>query len=266
MKTIEYLKSYDSIYIPFLGPSNAGKTTLINGIIGKEILPTGMNECTKRGIIINYWNRDDIIIGKANFKEEQFYGHTYCYFEHKNIIWKGIEQVRETLNGLNYNFTNKREDFFYYVTTRIKLFDDLGFDDDYKNMIYLIDFPGYGTNNIYEKEIYNKVMSICNCFVFVIRNSLIKVKMNHTILNSIFTQAKEQKKKSSSQFVNSCLFVFNNDNPKSTTEKNIEKAKKDIQEIINGEDKDNIKVCFFNAKFYLNFYSINNYYFNLYFL
>ena len=265
-KKNRYLKTYDALYIPFLGPSNAGKTTLINGIIGNDILPSAMNECTKRGIIINYWNRDDIIIGKTNFKEENINGHSFYSFERNNIIGRGLEQVKETLNGLNYEFTDKSEDFFYYITTRIKLFDDLELDDNYKKMTYLIDFPGYGTNNIYEKEIYNKAMSICNCFVFVVRNSLIKEKTNQKFLNSIFTQAKEQKKKSSSQFANSCLFIFNNDNLKETTEKDIEKAKKDIKEIIDGVDEDNIRVCFFNAKYYLNFCSINNNYFNLKFL
>ena len=263
LKTIEYLKTYDSVYIPFLGPSNAGKTTLINGIIGKDILPTGMNECTKRGIIINYCNSDEITIGKACFKEKTISGHLFYSFEKQNIIGKGIVQVKETLNGLNYQFSDKKEDFFYYITTRIKLFEELGFDDDYKNKINLIDFPGYGTKNIYEKEIYNKVMSICNSFIFVVRNSLIKEKMNKDKINSIFTQAKEQKKKSSQQFANSCLFIFNNDNSSSTTEKDIERAKKDIQDIINGVDRTHIKVCFFNAKFYSNFSSINNYFFNL---
>ena len=263
LKTIGYLKTYDSIYIPFLGPSNAGKTTLIKGIIGKDILPININECTKRGIIINYCNNDEIIIGKAKFNEEIVSGHLFYSFEKKNIIGRGIEQVKETLNGLNYQFSDKKEDFFYYITTRIKLFEDLGFDDDYKNMINLIDFPGYGTKNIYEKEIYNKVMSICNSFIFVVRNSLIKEKMNKTKLNSIFTQAKEQKKKSSSQFANSCLFIFNNDNSSSITEKDIERAKKDIREIINGVDYDHIKVCFFNAKYYSNFCSIKDYFFNL---
>ena len=263
LKTIEYLKTYDSVYIPFLGPSNAGKTTLLNGIIGEDILPTGMNECTKRGIIINYCNSDEITIGKAYFKEKTVLGHLFYSFEKQNIIGKGIDQVKETLNGLNYQFSDKKEDFFYYITTRIKLFEELGLDEDYKNTINLIDFPGYGTKNIYEKEIYNKVMSICNSFIFVVRNSLIKENINKDIMNSIFTQAKEQKKKSSQQFANSCLFIFNNDNSSSTSEKDIERAKKDIKEILNGVDKDYIKVCFFNAKFYSNFSSIKNFFFNL---
>ena len=75
------------------------------------------------------------------------------------------------------------------------LFDEMGIDESTKRMIYLIDFPGYGTGNVFEKEIYNKVMSICNSFIFVARNTVIKEKNSRTVLKQIFQQAKEQKKK-----------------------------------------------------------------------
>ena len=260
--TIQYLKHYEFIYIPFLGPSNAGKTTLINGIIGKDILPTKMGECTKRGIIIRYSNSDEIIIRKTNFKELNIFQKTFYYFESDNIIGKGIDQVKETLNGLNYSFTDKREDYFYEISTKIKLFDDMGLDDNQKNMIYLIDFPGYGTKNVSENEI-NKVMSICNSFIFVVKNSVIKENKTQKILNQIFTQAKEQKKKSSSQYAKSCLFVFNNEEAINPTDNDIMKAKSDIQKIINGLDQDSINLCFFNAKLHSKYCSDFNFFFNL---
>ena len=59
-KFIHFLKIYNVIFIPFLGQSNVGKSIIINGIIGKEILPTYSKECTKRGIIIGYSNSDEI--------------------------------------------------------------------------------------------------------------------------------------------------------------------------------------------------------------
>ena len=42
------------------------------------------------------------------------------------------------------------------------------------SFLYLIDFPGYVTGNIFETEIYKNIMSICNAFIFVVRNSVIK--------------------------------------------------------------------------------------------
>ena len=261
-KLIEYLKIYDVIFIPFLGASNAGKTTIINGIIGKDILPCDLNECTKRGIIIRYTDSNEITLRKANFREEYFFKKPYYYFEADHIIAKGEHQVTETLKGLNYEFNKNEEDSFYYIKTRIKLFDDMGLYKTLKEMIYLIDFPGYGTGNVFEKEIYNKVMSICNSFIFVVRNSVIKEKNAKRILDSIFQQAKEQKKKLSSQFIKSCLFVLNNDIDQSSTEEDINKAKGDIRNIIKGVEEKDINLCFFNAKYYSNYCYNYNYYFN----
>ena len=70
-KLIEFLNIYDVIFIPLFGPSNAGKSTLINGIIGRDLLPTDLNECTKRGIIIKYSDEENVI-KKADFVEEDF--------------------------------------------------------------------------------------------------------------------------------------------------------------------------------------------------
>ena len=59
-KLIEYLNIYDVIFIPFFGASNAGKSTIINGIIGRDLLPTDLKECTKRGIIIRYSDKENV--------------------------------------------------------------------------------------------------------------------------------------------------------------------------------------------------------------
>ena len=271
VRIIDFLKIYDVIFIPFLGPSNAGKSTIINGIIGYEILPSDLNECTKRGIIIKYSPSDKPSIRKANFKEENFLGKTNYYFEaENNIIGEGISQVKDTLKGLNYDFNEKEEDSFYYIKTKIKLFDDLEFDDSLKNMIYLIDLPGFGTNNVFEKEIYNKVLSICNSFIFVVRNSVIKDKTNQQMLKRIFEQAKNQKNVFISKFLKSCLFIFNNDKDQSTSLEDLDIARKDIRYLLNNNDSNNgvledddIKACFFNAKYYFNYCSNYNYFFNV---
>ena len=263
--TIEYLEIYDVIFIPFLGPSNAGKSTIINDIIGEEVLPTELNECTKRGIIIRYSteNQKEINIRKAIFRQTNFLGKEKCYFEADNIITQGLKNVQDTLKGLNYEFTDKQEDSFYYIRTKIKLFDDLGIDDNLKRLIYIIDFPGYGTNNKFEQFLFNKVTSICNSFMFVIKNSLIKENHNQIALKNIFNQAKDQKNELSSGFVKTCLFILNNDDSQETSEDEIDKAKEDLSYLIKNVKKDDLNVCFFNAKYYLNYLDNYNYFNNI---
>ena len=82
-------------------------------------------------------------------------GKAKYYFEADDIITQGLNNVKDTLRGLNYEFTDKQEDSFYYIRTKIKLFDDLGLENHMKKLIYLIDFPGYGTKNKFEQFIYN---------------------------------------------------------------------------------------------------------------
>ena len=264
-QTVEFLKIYDVIFIPFLGPSNAGKTTIINGIIGEDILPADLNECTKRGIIIRYLddNETEINIRKAVFTEEEYLGKKKYYFDPREVIAKGIKGVQDTVKGLNYSFADKEEDSFYYIRTKIRLFDELGLDDTFKKMIYLIDFPGHGTGNFFEKnKIYTKIMSICNSFVFVVRNSVIKENKNKELLEDIFTKAKKGQSKFSSGFIKDCLFILNNDNSQETKKEDLDGAKKDISELIKIEQKD-IITFFFNAKFYSNYIDNYNYFYNI---
>ena len=227
-------------------------------------MPSSLKECTKRGILIGYIDSENIYLNKVNFKEEIFLGKNNYWFKVGNFICQGEEKVKQTLEGLNYDFNDKEEDSFYFLQTKIKLFDEMGIDESTKRMIYLIDFPGYGTGNVFEKEIYNKVMSICNSFIFVVRNTVIKEKNSRTVLKQIFQQAKEQKKKFASQFIKSCLFVFNNDEEQKTSQDELNKVQEDIKVLISKDIVDeDINLCFFNAKFYYNYCNNYNFFYDI---
>ena len=99
-------------------------------------MPNDLNECTKRGIIIRYSDSEDITLRKANFKAEKFLYKIHYFFEAGHIICEGEEKVKDTLKGLNYDFNEKEEDSFYYIRTKIKLFDEIGLDASLKRMIY----------------------------------------------------------------------------------------------------------------------------------
>jgi hypothetical protein len=270
---IDYLKTYNAIFIPFLGPINSGKSTIINGIIGKDLLPTGYNKCTKRGIIIGYddVNDDDMVIFNINLEKKKYLNKDKYYFHKKidSIIGKGLTQVRDTLIGLNNKFPSNEKDSFYYIKTRIKLYDELGLDKDQKKMIFLIDFPGFGTENFYEKDIYQKVMTICNSFLFIVKNLKINEKINAIVLNNLFyTTMNQTNSISSSKFIGSCFFIVNNEKNQTTTENDLEIGKKQIKEIIKSQrekekEKENIKLSFFNAQYYSLYNNYYNYFFDL---
>ena len=55
--------------------TNAGKSTILNGLLGYSILPAQKNEYTKKGILIRYWNIDYPFIHKTRFinKDNKYY-------------------------------------------------------------------------------------------------------------------------------------------------------------------------------------------------
>ena len=261
--TIKILRISNKVFIPFLGEINSGKSTIINGIIGEDVLPTGLKECTKRGIIIRYC-KDEINIRKVSFREKKISDKIEYFFDSKNqgIIAKGLKNVRGVLESLNYAFNEKEEDSFYYIKTKIKLFDDLELDDSLKTKIYLIDLPGFGTENVFENEIYLKLKSICNIFIFTYRNNKIKENNQKIIIDKIFDQTIKAKDNNFViSFLKSCFFLINNDENQTTTEDDKEKAKIQICDLIGSEG--DINLCFFNALRYSNYNNNYNYYYNI---
>ena len=134
-----------------------------------------------------------------------------------------------------------------------------------KKMIYLIDFPGFGTKNFFEKIIYKNVMTICNSFFFIVKNLKINESNNALILRNLFLKTMDQTNiLSSNNFIKSCFFIVNNEKDQTKTSIDLELGKKQIQGIIKGEiEKENINLSFFNAEFYAKFNNYYNYFFDL---
>ena len=266
---IEFLNDQNQniIYIPFLGQSNSGKSTILNAIIGKEILPISLGECTKKGIIISYSgdNEPDITIGKAKLESYLLNGKIKYYFKYKNIINHGFSNVKTILNSLNYEYSEIKENSFYYIRTKIKLFDDLHLNEELKKKIFFIDFPGYGTKNSFENDIYPKIFELCNCFTFIVRDSRIYEKENQKMLSQALNVIeKSHKKLSVNGFIKSCFFICNIfDDTQTDKKEDIINAKKEIKKLTRVENEDDINVCFVRAS--KDLYNIKNlnFFFNI---
>ena len=178
--SIGILKTSKLLYIPMLGVSNAGKSTILNGIIGNRILPAQKNECTKKGILIKHWDKDYPVIRKTRFKNEKLGGDDTYFFEpDEDIIARGIDKIHRVLEGTNGEFTGKEEDFFYEIDINIKFVNDLKIEESLKEKICFIDLPGFGTNNEFERKgVYSHLMKSCNIFLFVVFNLKIRENTN----------------------------------------------------------------------------------------
>ena len=258
ISSIGVFKTSKLLYIPMLGVSNAGKSTILNGIIGCSLLPAHKNECTKKGILIKYWDNDYPVIRKTKFKKEEIGGKYIYYFEPStSIIARGLEDIHQVLEGSNGKFIDNEEDFFYEIDIKIKFISDLKLDDSLKEKICFIDLPGFGTNNKFETEgTYANLMKSCNIFLFIVFNLRIKENDNQKMLNDLYGKMSDFREIPVSAFVNKCLFIINCDKDQDKSDKSLNQAKNDIIKAISNlkkEDKESINVCFFNAKYYENY-------------
>ena len=238
---IEYLNLYNVIFIPFLGIPNHVKNKLINKILGKNILINNLDEYMRKGIIIKYSKEEEITLSKAYIKHKNFLQKTNCYFNNKKKLGKGEEQIKEAIKE---ELKIKEKEVFFYLKSKIKLFDEIGFDDSIKNMVYLIFFPFEETQDILEFKVYKEVLSICNIFVFFFENSLFKDDISKKIFNSNFNKVKDIKNELISKFIKSSLFVLNNDE-EILFKKDFENIKKNIKEILKLNNKE-INLCSVN--------------------
>ena len=126
----KYIKNGLNIYIPFIGISSAGKSTILNCLIGYNLFPESDAECTTRGIIIKYGKHMKLYEVKIE-SENNFY-----VFEKDKLISQGIDKVREYLKCLNYQYGKDESKYFYLITTPIKYFDDYKFTPTLKKKFF----------------------------------------------------------------------------------------------------------------------------------
>ena len=244
------------IYIPFIGVSSAGKSTIINCIVGYKLFPEALNECTTRGIIIQYSKEEDAELYETEIDSTR----NYYVFSEKNKVAQGYKDVRDYLNSLNYKYGNSESKYFYIVKTSIKSFDDFGYDDDLKERILLIDLPGSDTkdnkfNDIIDNErtAYEKLLSISSSFIYINKGRAIKSSENQQILRNLYTKIQDSSKLESDDYLKACFFVINMFSQLSENEMNLIKIKEDISTILfdSPEKHNQINCSIFNAK---NFY------------
>ena len=265
--SIGILKTSKNLYIPLLGVSNAGKSTILNSLIGHKILPSQRNECTKKGILIKHWDKDFAIIRKTKFiKETMCTGNDIYYFSsQENIIAKGEKNIRKILEGANGKFTSNEEDFFYEINIKMKFIDELRIDANLKEKICFIDLPGFGTNNAFEdNDTYSHLILSCNIFLFVVFNLKILENDNHQMLYNLYSKISKKRKIPQQAFIKKCLFIINYDKSQKITSDSESRAKKDILNVIDLKQNninDELNVCFLNAKFYED-YNFKKIYYN----
>ena len=276
-KDLEELKiivlNQKRIYIPLIGVSSSGKSTILNNIVGYKIFPESKEECTTRGIIVQhsfdgtsklYEITIDSLIQNKDF---------YIFKENPNINpIEGRDKITSFLESVNEKYSLDEKTQFYILKTPIEFFNEYNINDDLKRRISFIDLPGSNTlNNAFnfkqeELTAYEKILRVCTSFLFVNKGAALKLIENEEILNSTYYSIlRNSKIKNNNIFLRNCSFVINMFSILKEEEKNIENVKTGICDMIFGKKElsKNVNAAYFNAKQYSEFLKYKNYYNNI---
>ena len=265
------LEKFKYFYLPLVGMNNSGKSTILNDLIGYDLLPTGKDINTKKGILIKYCDGEPEI-NKVKFN----YNSGKCLFTHEAFLGKGVQDVKKILRNINANFADKEENFFYEVFTKIKFFEENKFAQQLKDKICFIDLPGYATKYQFEKrDIHSQLIKCCELVIFVFE--IIKKGNNreylYSIIDDLKTNFRNEGSRTDAALQHRILFInniFENNyygnkftKTKNDFEKEIkvlkQKAKEEIIEIF-GKTFNEPNICVLNAQNYFDYaYNLNKF-------
>ena len=189
---------YNSVFyqqflnIGIFGMTNTGKSSVLNSILGYDILPVYQNECTKRGIIIEDGEEIALYKAKSEVKELKL-GENILIFMKIGKIVTGEKNVREYLTLLNSKYaknTNNQNYDYFIVTLPIKFFKEMKIEDNVKKMIRFIDLPGSNIKTAQNNFSYDKIINSVSLFIFNFTNSTIS-SVDNVFNKKIYTKFEE---------------------------------------------------------------------------
>ena len=268
---IQFIEKDRKLRIPFFGGYSTGKSSLLNSLIGKTILPVGSGITTNRAIVVRNNSQGKYILYNTIFESKG----DYKYFKEKEIIIecteKNWEKIREILQEQTKVSSNNFSDLFYILSVPLQFLQDIEIEEEIKNRIEFIDFPGIDVgDNFFEKELFYHLINLSDSFIFINAYDLIKNEDNIEMIRNIIY--KIEIRKINFEY-DSCLFILNKCDDIDDEDFNINDAKEQIENILFGQikkessidyfkifqkSKNNINVTKFSNIFFSDYLEISN--------
>ena len=248
-----FLKNNKNIYIPLLGDSRVGKSTILNDSIGiKDFLNVKDKEGTRKAVVIKYRDDDNIYLRELKLVQKTDFKNSNYYFEPAiKVIATGskdnLKEITEQLENLN--FGKKTEDIFYEIECKIKIIDEMNLEPEIKNKINFIDFPGSSTDS---SDILKKIFPMCSLFLFIVLNN-IKTENNKKTINELYEIIKESKKECSDELMKMFLFIINSDIDQAIDDEQLNNEVKSIEDIIPNSKVSKDNATFLKGLLYSNY-------------
>ena len=251
------------IRIAFIGNISVGKSSVLNSIIGEDILPTNDKECTYRGIIIRHVEGEPFKLYKTKLETRGKGNDEYYYFvEEKKPYCHNIKEIKSYLNVKNNDKEIEDKDAYLVITGNLKIFDFIKLDKDIISKIEFVDLPGPDrkNNTFNEKNYYKKILKFSNCCVYINEPKTID---DDNSVNRMVEQYSQDKQKIFPKlrvnFIKTCVFLINkcdtidDDNEKLKLESNIFKKISTVEPDLNPND---LNISFFSGKNFLKYIEI----------
>jgi GTPase Era involved in 16S rRNA processing len=257
-----------NLRIAFIGNINVGKSTILNCIIGKDILPTKETECTYRGIIIRHMNTEEFRLYKTKlFRKGKGLDEYYFFETDEKPYCIGDDKIKSYLNNKNNDKEIEDNDAFITIEGKLKIFDFISLSKELINSIEFIDLPGLDKKeNKFNEEYYQKILKFSNCCIYINEPKYIDDELSKQNMKKQYLSDKEKVfPELKNGFIKTCLFLINksenlNDNKKSDIRKN-------IFNIMKTEEKDlkldEMNISFFSGKSVIYSMEIYNSYVNI---
>ena len=158
------------IRIPFIGNISVGKSTILNCIIGEDILPVNYKVCTYRGIIIRHAENESFKLYKTKLITKGQGKDEYNYFMDEKIPYlAGIKEIKSFLNIKNNDKKIEDKDAYFVITGNLKIFDFIKLNKEIISKIEFIYLPGLNKeeNDFKKNEYHKKILRFSDCCVYV---------------------------------------------------------------------------------------------------
>jgi len=250
------------IRIAFIGNISVGKSTVLNSIIGKSVLPTKETECTYRGVIIRYKDSDFFELYRTKLISKGKGLNQYYYFIDEDKPYrKGIKQIKSYLKSKNSDKVIKDEDAYIVITGRLKIFDFIKLDENMIDKIEFIDLPGLDRkdNTFNDNKYYDKILKFSNVCIYI--NEPKSINDKNSVMNMIERFSEDKKKVFPNlrpKFIKTCLFLINKSDTlieESDREKTVQNLIKNFPPEEN-VSKDTINISFFSGQSFLEYLNI----------